>query len=183
MPGAGRLFFLPHGGLEPANPIANSFTEFGKLFWPEYEEGKGENYEQMHWLKQSFEHKRSFPFETSGMSGLLETEGLEMVFSIPIAVPIAVRVGPVVLTTQLPSVLQATEVARDSRMERPSIWATHHIVGEITSHAISDVSSKRKKTVFFLLASLLARAKTLSDIVITSGGPDSSCLQVIYERY
>jgi hypothetical protein len=53
--GGGRSFFFGrHGGFEASDALAQSFAEFGKLLGAEYEQGDSENYQHVHWLKQSF---------------------------------------------------------------------------------------------------------------------------------
>jgi hypothetical protein len=58
---AGRLLFVDfHGCLEAADALSDSFAKFGELFGPEHKQGNSENNQQMHGLKQSFEHEYSF---------------------------------------------------------------------------------------------------------------------------
>src|SRR2546426_12353239 len=54
------LFVSFHGCLEAADALSDSFSKFGELFGPEHKQGNSENNQQMHGLKQSFKHERSF---------------------------------------------------------------------------------------------------------------------------
>src|ERR1700722_8865392 len=57
---AGRLLFLScHSCLEAANALPDSFAKFWKLFWPEHQQRNSENHQQMHRLKQPFQHTAS----------------------------------------------------------------------------------------------------------------------------
>jgi hypothetical protein len=58
---ASRILFVGfHGCLEASDALSDSFTKFGELFGPEDKQGNSENNQQMHGLKQSFKHERSF---------------------------------------------------------------------------------------------------------------------------
>jgi len=50
------LLIAVHDCLETADPLSDSFAKFRKLFRPEHQQGNSENNQQMHGLKQSFNH-------------------------------------------------------------------------------------------------------------------------------
>src|SRR3984893_15347074 len=56
---AGRLFLIFHSCLEAADALSDSFAQLRKLFGPEHEQSISKNHQQMHGLKQSFQHTAS----------------------------------------------------------------------------------------------------------------------------
>src|SRR5216683_3791921 len=57
------MVFHCHCGFETAYAVSDSFAEFGKLFGSEYEQSDPKNYQQMHGLKESFEHYVDLAFK------------------------------------------------------------------------------------------------------------------------
>jgi hypothetical protein len=56
--------------LKPRIPLSDSFAEFGEFLRPEHEQSNPENHQQMHGLKESFDHGVSL-----FLSGSLPTLG------------------------------------------------------------------------------------------------------------
>src|ERR1700688_5019512 len=74
---AGRLLFLScHSCLEAADALSDSFAKFWKLFWPEYAQRNSENPQQMHRLKQSFQHTASLDRVRTFQTVLLKMQAL-----------------------------------------------------------------------------------------------------------
>src|SRR5713101_7505711 len=57
------MVFHCHCGFETAYAVSDSFAEFGKLFGSEYEQSDPKNYQEMHGLKESFEHYVDLAFK------------------------------------------------------------------------------------------------------------------------
>jgi hypothetical protein len=67
---AGRMLLVGfHGCLEASDALSDSFTKFGEFFGPEHKQGNSENNQQMHRLKQSFKHERSFSSSENPITG------------------------------------------------------------------------------------------------------------------
>ena len=56
-----------HSIFQRANALAQTFAQLGQFFGAEYEQCDGEDYQQVHGLKQTFKHKPSEPDMPTGM--------------------------------------------------------------------------------------------------------------------